>query len=54
MSLAQWTILAAAVVGWSDTITIQPSRGDRSSGLQRSIAGLDKPSDRTAGNAQAV
>ena len=47
MPLAQWTILAAALLGWSDTITIQPSRGDRSSGLQRSIAGLDKPSDRT-------
>jgi pimeloyl-ACP methyl ester carboxylesterase len=47
MPLAQWTILAAALLGWSDTITIQPSRGDRSSGLQRSVAGLDKPSDRT-------
>ena len=47
MPLAQLTILAAALLGWSDTITIQPSRGDRSSGLQRSIAGLDRPSDRT-------
>ncbi len=47
MPLAQWTILAAALLCWSDTITIQPSKGDRSSGLQRSIAGLDKPSDRT-------
>ena len=43
MPLAQLTILAASLLGWSDTITIQPSRGDRSSGLQRSIAGLDRP-----------
>ncbi len=47
MPLAQWTILAAALLGWSDTITIQPSRGDRSSGLQRSVASIDRPSDRT-------
>ena len=47
MLLAQWTILAASLVAWSDTITIQPSRGDRASGLQRSISGLDRPSDRT-------
>jgi pimeloyl-ACP methyl ester carboxylesterase len=47
MSLAELTILAASLLGWSDTITIQPSRADRSSGTQRSIAGLDRPSDRT-------
>jgi pimeloyl-ACP methyl ester carboxylesterase len=47
MSLAELTILAAALLGASDTITIQPSRGGSSSGLQRSIAGLDRPSDRT-------
>ncbi len=47
MQLPLWTILAASLLTWSDTITIQPSRGDRSAGLQRSIAGLDKPSDRT-------
>ena len=47
MQLAHWTILAASLVAWSDTITIQPTRGDRSSGLQRSISGLDRPSDRT-------
>jgi hypothetical protein len=47
MMLAQWTILATAVLGWSDTITIQPSRGDRASGLQRSVANIDRPSDRT-------
>ena len=47
MPLAQWTILVASLVAWSDTITIQPSRGDRSSGLQRSVAGLDRPSERT-------
>ena len=46
MPLAQLTILVSALLGWSD-ITIQPSRGDRSSGLQRSVAGLDRPSDRT-------
>jgi pimeloyl-ACP methyl ester carboxylesterase len=47
MPLAHWTVLAASLLAWSDAITIQPSRGDRSSGIQRSISGLDKPSDRT-------
>jgi pimeloyl-ACP methyl ester carboxylesterase len=47
MQLPLWTILAASLLAWSDTITIQPSRSDRSSGLQRSISGLEKPSDRT-------
>ncbi len=47
MPLAQLTILAASLLGWSDTITIQPSRGDRASGLQRSVMNIDRPSDRT-------
>jgi pimeloyl-ACP methyl ester carboxylesterase len=47
MSLAQLTVLASALVGWSD-ITIQPSRGDRATtALQRSISGIDRPSERT-------
>jgi pimeloyl-ACP methyl ester carboxylesterase len=47
MPLAQLTVLVSALVGWSD-ITIQPSRGDRASfAFQRSVAGLDRPSERT-------
>jgi pimeloyl-ACP methyl ester carboxylesterase len=47
MALAQLTVVVAAVVGWSD-ITIQPSRGERaSSSFQRSLAGIDRPSERT-------
>ncbi len=47
MPLAQLTVLAAALVGWSD-VTIQQSRGDRStSSFERSLAGIDRPSQRT-------
>ncbi|MFO0910738.1 MAG: hypothetical protein U0794_20720 [Isosphaeraceae bacterium] len=47
MILAHLTILVAASLGWSD-ITVQPSRADRSiSSFQRSLAGLDRPSERT-------
>ncbi len=47
MPLAQLTVLASALLGWSD-ITIQPSRGDHSSfAFQRSVAGIDRPSERT-------
>jgi pimeloyl-ACP methyl ester carboxylesterase len=47
MPLAQLTILVSVLVGWSD-ITIQPSRGDHASfAFQRSVAGIDRPSERT-------
>ena len=47
MPLAQLTVLVSALVGWSD-ITIQPSRGDRAAfTFQRSVAGIDRPSERT-------
>ena len=47
MPLAQLTVLVSALVGWSD-ITIQPSRGDHAAfSYQRSVAGIDRPSERT-------
>src|SRR6516225_7334488 len=48
MALAHLTVVVSAlVVGWSD-ITISPSRGERSSSsFQRSLAGIDRPSERT-------
>ena len=47
MPLAQLTVLVSALVGWSD-ITIQPSRGDHAAfAFQRSVAGIDRPSERT-------
>ena len=48
MILAQLTVVVSSVLGWSDTISVQPSRPDRiHSSFQRSLAGLDKPSERT-------
>ncbi len=39
--------IALALVGWSD-VAVSPSRGDRPvSSFQRSLAGLDRPSERT-------
>jgi pimeloyl-ACP methyl ester carboxylesterase len=46
MPLAHLTVLVSTVLGWSD-ITIQPSRGERVSPFHRSVAGIDRPSDRT-------
>src|ERR1700678_3666739 len=47
MPLAQLTVLVSALVGWSE-ITIPPSRGDHASfAFQRSVAGIDRPSERT-------
>jgi hypothetical protein len=47
MQTAPVAVLVAALLGWSD-ITIQPSRGDRGfSSFQRSVAGIDRPSERT-------
>jgi hypothetical protein len=47
MPVAQLTVMVSAlVVGWSD-IEIAPSRGDRGAMFQRSIVGIDRPSERT-------
>lgn len=46
MALAQLTVVVSALVGWSD-ITISASRGERASSFQRSLAGIDRPSERT-------
>jgi pimeloyl-ACP methyl ester carboxylesterase len=47
MPLAELTVLVSALLGWSD-ITIQPSRGDHAAlAIQRSVAGIDRPSERT-------
>jgi hypothetical protein len=47
MPTAHLAVLVSALLGWSD-ITIQPSRGDRGfSSFQRSVAGIDRPSERT-------
>ncbi|GAC1466158.1 MAG: alpha/beta hydrolase [Isosphaeraceae bacterium] len=47
MILAHLTILLSTVTSWTE-ITVQPNRGERlHSSFQRSLAGLDRPSDRT-------
>lgn len=46
MPLAQLTVLVSALLGWSD-IEIQPSRGDRAAATYRSVANLDRPTERT-------
>jgi len=47
MPLAQLTVMVSVLlVGWSD-IEIAPSRGDRGAMFQRSVAGIDRPSERT-------
>jgi pimeloyl-ACP methyl ester carboxylesterase len=46
MALAQLAVVVSALVGWSD-ITISASRGERASSFQRSLAGIDRPSERT-------
>jgi pimeloyl-ACP methyl ester carboxylesterase len=46
MPLAQITIVVSALLGWSD-IEIQPSRGDRAAAAYRSVADLDRPTERT-------
>ncbi|WP_205678681.1 esterase/lipase family protein [Aquisphaera insulae] len=48
MPAAHLAVLCAALLGWSDNITIQPSRSER--GLfsgGKDTAGIDRPSDRT-------
>ncbi len=46
MPLVQLTVLVSALLGWSD-IDIQPSRGDRAAASYRSVATLDRPTERT-------
>ena len=40
--------IALALLGWPADISVSPSRGDRPQSFQRSLAGLDRPSERTA------
>jgi hypothetical protein len=46
MPLAHLTVVVSALLGWSD-IEIQPSRGDRAAASYRSVATLDRPTERT-------
>jgi pimeloyl-ACP methyl ester carboxylesterase len=46
MPLVQLTVVASALLGWSD-IVIQPSRGDRAAASYRSVANLERPTERT-------
>ncbi len=46
MSMAQITLMVSALLGWSD-IEIQPSRGERAASAYRSVAELDRPTERT-------
>jgi hypothetical protein len=48
MNLAHLTVVLSTVLGWSEPISVQPSRGDRlHASFQKSLAGLDRPSERT-------
>lgn len=47
MFLAQLSVVAAALIGWSE-ITVSASRGDKGhSPFQRSVAAIDRPTERT-------
>ncbi len=46
MPMAQLTVMVSALLGWSD-IQIQASRPDRAIASYRSVAGLDRPTERT-------
>ena len=46
MALAQLTVMVSALLGLSD-IQIQPSRGERATASYRSVANLDRPTERT-------
>jgi pimeloyl-ACP methyl ester carboxylesterase len=39
--------IALALLAWPADVAVSPSRGDRAQSFQRSLAGLDRPSDRT-------
>src|SRR5690242_9618915 len=47
MPLVSLLVVATALLGWSG-IEIQPSRGDRAAASYRSVAALDRPTERTA------
>jgi hypothetical protein len=46
MPLAQLTVMVSALLGWSD-IQIQASRPERATASYRSVAALDRPTERT-------
>src|SRR4051794_39998663 len=46
MTLAHLTVLVSSLTAWSD-IQIQASRGDRATASYRSVAALDRPTERT-------
>jgi hypothetical protein len=46
MPMAQLTVMVSALLGWSD-IQIQASRGERAIASYRSVATLDRPTERT-------
>ncbi len=46
MILAQLTIVVSSLLGWQE-ISVQASRGRSPSAYQRSVANLDRPSERT-------
>ncbi len=47
MNLIHLAVVASTLIGWGD-ITVQPSKTDRThASFQRSLSGLDKPSERT-------
>ena len=39
--------IVLALLGWPADVTVSPSKGDRALSFQKSLAGLDRPSDRT-------
>src|SRR6185312_16185710 len=39
--------IALALLGWPADVAVSPSRGDRPQSFHRSLAGLDRPSERT-------
>lgn len=46
MPLAQFTIMVSALLGWSD-IEIQPIRSERAASAYRTVANLERPTERT-------
>ncbi len=46
MALAHLTVMVTALVGWSD-IQIQPSRAEHATASYRTVANLDRPTERT-------
>ena len=46
MALAHLTVLVSSLLAWSD-VQIQPSRSDRATASYRSVAAMDRPTERT-------